>query len=86
MEFQTGEKVFRFKLINFWILLLVTSSFHLNPSLSLKIEDCSGEEAIAKMLDASINNGIKDCGESDQYCELVLGKNATIRVDFETSK
>lgn len=68
------------------ILLLLLSQNPIGEGEAVEVNDCSGSGAIARTLNVSINNGLADCTQQDKYCPFVSGKNATIKVDFMTSK
>lgn len=49
---------------------------------AVAIEDCSGQNAGAKLTYVDIEN----CGEKDLFCPFVRGTNASMEVAFKTSK
>lgn len=49
---------------------------------AITIDDCSGDGTVAKLTHVDIEN----CGEKDEFCPFVKGRNATTEIAFHTSK
>lgn len=68
-----------------WILVIfnITLATVIIQCNAYSIKDCTlGKEADAKLTSVTVEN----CPQSGEFCPLVQGKNASITVDFETSK
>lgn len=53
-----------------------------HQSSAVEITDCSGSSADAKLTSVTISG----CDESDTRCPFTQGKNASVEVNFSTSK
>lgn len=70
-------------LVKLFITIVIPLSVF-NTVNAFQVTDCSSKDAIAKLDKVTI--GGCPVGTSDQYCHLVRGQEATIDIDFETSR
>lgn len=60
---------------------ILTFALFATQGLTFEFNDCSGEEAAAKLLQVNTS-----CSTSAAYCPLVAGETVKIEVEFQTSK
>lgn len=80
---HSSAKSFKLVVLTCAAILLIANE---NLIKAVEIVDCAGDKAISRIVGVGVNNGVATCGDQDSYCEFVQGRNASIAVDFETSK